>query len=155
MPGNCGLNQTKDKILLAIVLRFNRIFSQPDYCFAGIAALLVYDADKEDYSNFLTGALSQTLVNQTFEFRVLTRTKQLRWFMMNVRGVYNKIGKYLGIRASVIDISRLKSAMGHIFELERTKEFDSRNKQRLQTELELKTASWFLFCCSCLRKMSC
>lgn len=58
--------------------------------------------------------------------------------MMNVRGVYDKIGKYLGIRASVLDISRLKQAMGHISELERTKEFDSRNKQRLQTELEMK-----------------
>ncbi|WP_297093931.1 PAS domain S-box protein [uncultured Draconibacterium sp.] len=111
----------------------NQIIASP-----GIAALLVYDADKEKYNNFLTGALNQTLVNQTLEFRVLTRTKQLRWFMMNVRGVYDKIGKYLGIRASVLDISRLKHAMGHISELERTKEFDSRNKQRLQTELEMK-----------------
>ena len=111
----------------------NQIITSP-----GIAALLVYDADKEKYNNFLTGALNQTLVNQTLEFRVLTRTKQLRWFMMNVRGVYDKIGKYLGIRASVLDISRLKQAMGHISELERSKEFDSRNKQRLQTELELK-----------------
>ncbi|WP_321343296.1 PAS domain S-box protein [uncultured Draconibacterium sp.] len=111
----------------------NQIITSP-----GIAALLVYDADKEKYNNFLTGALNQTLVNQTLEFRVLTRTKQLRWFMMNVRGVYDKIGKYLGIRASVLDISRLKQAMGHISELERTKEFDSRNKQRLQTELEMK-----------------
>lgn len=105
---------------------------------SGIATLLVYDADRENYNKFLIGALNQTLVNQTLEFRVLTRTKQLRWFMMNVRGVYDKIGKYLGIRASVIDVSRLKSAMGHISELERTKEFDNRNKQRLQTELELK-----------------
>nr|WP_319273396.1 PAS domain S-box protein [uncultured Draconibacterium sp.] len=111
----------------------NQIITSP-----GIAALLVYDADKEKYNNFLTGALNQTLVNQTLEFRVLTRTKQLRWFMMNVRGVYDKVGKYLGIRASVLDISRLKQAMGHISELERTKEFDSRNKQRLQTELEMK-----------------
>ncbi|WP_319590941.1 PAS domain S-box protein [uncultured Draconibacterium sp.] len=111
----------------------NQIITSP-----GIAALLVYDTDKEKYNNFLTGALNQTLVNQTLEFRVLTRTKQLRWFMMNVRGVYDKIGKYLGIRASVLDISRLKQAMGHISELERTKEFDNRNKQRLQTELEMK-----------------
>lgn len=111
----------------------NQIIAAPE-----IAALLVYDADKENYSDFLTRALNQTLVNQTLEFRVLTRTKQLRWFMMNVRGVYDKIGKYLGIRASVIDISRLKNAMGHISELERSKEYDSRNKQRLQTELEMK-----------------
>ncbi|WP_297089776.1 PAS domain S-box protein [uncultured Draconibacterium sp.] len=105
---------------------------------AGINELLVFDADKEKYTNFLQGALNQTLLHQTLEFRVLTRTKQLRWFMMNVRGVYDKIGKYLGIRASVLDITRLKQAMGHILELEKTKAFDSRNKNRLQTELELK-----------------
>lgn len=105
---------------------------------SGIRELLVFEGDKEKYSEFLKGALNQTLVNQTLEFRVLTRTKQVRWFMMNVRGVYDKIGKYLGIRASVLDVSRLKSAMGHISELEKSIEFDTRNKQRLQTELELK-----------------
>lgn len=105
---------------------------------SGIEALLVYDSDKEKYSNFLKGALNQALVNQTLEFRILTRTKQLRWCIMNVRGVYDKQGKYLGIRASVQDITRLKQAMGHISELQKGKEFDIRNNQRLETELELK-----------------
>ncbi len=103
-----------------------------------IEELLVYDSDKQAYAEFLTGALSQTLINQTLEFRILTRTKQLRWCMMSVRGVYNEQGKYLGIRASVQDITRLKSAMGHIQELEMVKEFEQRTKHRLQTELELK-----------------
>lgn len=111
----------------------NQIMDSPS-----IAALLVFDTDKEKYNSFLEEALSQTMVNQTLEFRILTRTKQLRWFMMNIRGVYDKIGKYLGVRASAIDISRLKQAMGHISELERSKAFDNRNKQRLQIELALK-----------------
>lgn len=105
---------------------------------SGILELLVYDLDKEKYAAFLSGALNQVLVNQSLEFRVLTRTKQLRWCVMSVRGVYDKQGKYLGIRASVQDITRLKNAMGHIQELEKGKEFELRSKQRLQNELELK-----------------
>ena len=105
---------------------------------SGIDALLVYEADKENFNAFLKNSLNQSQINQTLEFRILTRTKQLRWCMINVRGVYDKLGKYLGIRASVQDISRLKRAMGHISDLEKGKEFEQRNKQRLQNQLELK-----------------
>lgn len=105
---------------------------------SGVLELLVYEEDKQKYSDFFSAALSQTLVNQSVEFRVLTRTKQLRWCTISVRGVYDKQGKYLGIRASVQDITRLKNAMGHISELEKGKEFELRNKQRLQSELQLK-----------------
>lgn len=105
---------------------------------SGITELLVFDEDKARYSEFFINALNQSLVNQALEFRILTLTKQIRWCVMNVRGVYNKHGKYLGIRASVQDVTRLKKAMGHISELQRGKEFELRNKQRLQSELELK-----------------
>ena len=105
---------------------------------SGIENLLVYEADRAKYSEFLTKSLDQLIVNQTLEFRILTRTKQLRWCMMNVRGVYDKLGKYLGIRASIHDISRLKSAMGHIQEMETKKEFEERTKQRLQIQLTSK-----------------
>lgn len=104
----------------------------------GIGELLVYEADKSSFARFLQSSLHQSLINQTLEFRILTRTKQLRWCTMNVRGVYDKLGKYLGIRASVQDISRMKRAMGQISNLEKGKEFDQRNRQRLQNQLELK-----------------
>jgi PAS domain S-box-containing protein len=105
---------------------------------SGIDILLVYEADKSSFISFLNQSLSQSQINQTLEFRILTRTKQLRWCMMNVRGVYDKLGKYLGIRASVQDITRLKRAMGHISDLQKGKEFEQRSKQHLQYQLELK-----------------
>lgn len=105
---------------------------------SGIVELLVYEDDKQRYRDFFTAALNQALLNQSLEFRILTLTKQLRWCMMSVRAVYDKQGKYLGIRASVKDITRLKKAMGHIQTLEKGKEFEFRTKQRLQSELELK-----------------
>lgn len=103
-----------------------------------ISSLIVYEPDVKKYNAFLSNSLDQMLVNQTLEFRILTRTKQLRWCMLNVRGVYNKQGMYLGIRASIQDITRLKRAMGHIHELESIKGFEDRTKERLQAELNLK-----------------
>ena len=103
-----------------------------------IAELLVYQTDRQKFAGFLEQSLNQTLVNQTLEFRMLTRTKQLRWCMLNIRGVYDKQGKYLGIRASVDDVTRLKRAMGQIHEMEVAKELENRTKQRLQTELGVK-----------------
>lgn len=108
----------------------NQIFGS-----SGIAELLVYEPDREKYSGFLTNSLDQLLVNQALEFRILTRSKQLRWCMMNVRGMYDKLGKYLGIRASIHDISRLKKAMGHIQEMEAVKELEQRTRQRLQSQI--------------------
>lgn len=104
----------------------------------GIEELLVYGPDQSNYRDFLNGSLRQLHVNQVLEFRIMTRTKQLRWCMMYVRGVYDKKGKYMGIRASVQDVTRLKNAMGHISTIEKEKEFEVRTKQRLQNELDLK-----------------
>ena len=103
-----------------------------------IAELLVYQTDRDKYDEFLVQSLDQMLVNQSLEFRILTRTKQLRWCIINVRGVYDKQGKYLGIRASIQDITRLKRAMGQIQEMEAVKEFEDRTRQRLQSQLSFK-----------------
>ena len=102
-----------------------------------ISGLIVYEPDVKKYNDFLSNSLDQMLINQSLEFRILTRTKQLRWCILNVRGVYNRQGKYLGVRASIQDITRLKRAMGHIHEMETVKEFESRTRHRLQTELHL------------------
>ena len=104
----------------------------------GIADLLVYEPDKEKFNDFLARSLDQLLMNQSLEFRILTRQKQLRWFSMSVRGVYNKEGRYLGIRASVHDITHLKRAMGYIHNLSTGKEIENRAKLRFKSELDLK-----------------
>ncbi len=101
-----------------------------------IAELLVYDPDREKFDAFLKDSIDQVLMNQSHEFRVLTRHKQLRWFSMNVRGVYNKQGRYLGVRASINDITRLKKAMGHIEELSAVKEMDDRAKMLMKLQIE-------------------
>lgn len=100
--------------------------------------ILLYDLDKESFKEFISNALNQLVLNQSHEFRILTRHKQLRWCSMNIRGVYNKQGRYLGIRASIHDITHLKQALGKIRNLSTGKEIENRAKLRFRSELDLK-----------------
>jgi PAS domain S-box-containing protein len=111
----------------------NQVIASPS-----VSELLVFQADRAKFDEFLSNALNQLLVNPSHEFRMLTRTRQLRWCSVNMRGVYNRQGRYLGIRASVQDITRLKSAFIQINDLTAGKELESRNRQRLKSELEMK-----------------
>ncbi|SHE68893.1 PAS domain S-box-containing protein [Mariniphaga anaerophila] len=103
-----------------------------------VAELLVFGADREKFDEFLSGAFHQLLVNPSHEFRILTRSRQLRWCSINVRGVYDRKGRYLGIRAAIHDITKLKKALGHINELATGNELGTRNRQWLKSELEIK-----------------
>ena len=103
-----------------------------------IAALLVYESDKERFNRFVSDSLNQLTLNQSLDFRILTRHKQLRWCSMNMRSVYNKQGRYLGIRSSVHDVTRLKKALGHIQELSEEKELENRAKWRIKSKLDSK-----------------
>jgi PAS domain S-box-containing protein len=111
----------------------NQVMAAPS-----VSELLVYNPDREKFDEFISNALDQLLVNPSLEFRILTRTRQLRWCSVNLRGVYNRQGRYLGFRASVHDITRLKGALGHINELSAGKEMENRSRQRLETKLEIK-----------------
>lgn len=105
---------------------------------ASLSELLVYNSDQEKFDDFVSRSINQVLVNSSLEFRIVTRTRQIRWCLMNARGVYNLQGHYQGVRASVNDITRLKGALGHISGLSVGRELESRNRQRLQSELEIK-----------------
>lgn len=111
----------------------NQVIASPS-----VSELLVFQADRAKFDEFLTNALNQLMVNPSHEFRMLTRTRQLRWCSVNMRGVYNRQGRYLGIRASVQDITKLKSAFIQISDLTAGKELENRNRQRLKSELENK-----------------
>lgn len=103
-----------------------------------VSELLVYNSDREKFDRFLWDSIHQLLVSSTLEFRIVTRTRQIRWCALNVRGVYDVQGRYLGIRASVQDITKLKGALGHISGLSAGRELEGRNRQRLKSELESK-----------------
>jgi PAS domain S-box-containing protein len=101
-----------------------------------LANLLVYESDRAKFNDFINKSLDQMLMNQSLEFRLLTRHKQLRWCSVNIRGVYNRQGRYLGIRSSIHDVTRLKNALGHIHELSEEKEMENRAKWRIKSKLD-------------------
>ncbi len=111
----------------------NQIINAPS-----VSELLIYSVDREKFDAFVADTINQLLVNVTLEFRIITRTRQIRWCSLNVRGVYNMQGRYLGIRASVHDITRLKGALGHISDMSAGKELENRNRQRLKSEIDIK-----------------
>lgn len=117
-----------------------------------ISSLLIYSVDQEKFNSFLEQSLNQSIINKSLEFRILTRHKQLRWCLINVRGVFNKAGRYLGLRASVQDITRLKKAMGHIHELASSKEIENRAKLKYKSALVLKERELVSFLLQLLHK---
>jgi PAS domain S-box-containing protein len=119
-----------------------------------LSGLLVYVADREKFEEFLQNALNQDLINPSLEFRIMTRTRQMRWCLFTVRGVYNREGRYLGIRGSVQDITKLKKALGRISDLSTGKELENRHRQRLKSELEIKERELVTFFCNFPKKMS-
>jgi PAS domain S-box-containing protein len=117
-----------------------------------VSELLVFTADREKFDQFLSNALNQFVINPSHDFRIMTRTRQIRWCSVNVRGVYNRQGRYLGVRASIQDVTRLKKALGHINELSVGKSLENRSRQRLKSELDVKERELVAFLLELSRK---
>lgn len=117
-----------------------------------VSELLVFTADREKFDQFLSNALNQFVINPSHDFRIMTRTRQIRWCSINVRGVYNRQGRYLGVRASIQDVTRLKKALGHINELSEGKNLENRSRQRLKSELDVKERESVAFLLELSRK---
>jgi len=103
---------------------------------SSFSELLIYPEDRKSFNIYLKDVLSLSIIRQTHQFRITTRSRQTRWCEINCRAVHDKYGKYLGIRASVRDITKLKDALGHIKQLSEKRKFDTGVKQRLSGKLE-------------------
>ncbi len=97
---------------------------------------LIFPDDLDNYRKYIADALDFVTIRQTLSFRILTRTKQVRWFEMKCKAVYNRRGKYLGQRASVSDITRLMQALGEIRTLSDGKNYEQMAKQKYIRDLE-------------------
>jgi hypothetical protein len=74
-------------------------------------------------------------IGQFIEFRLLTRTKQLRWCELNCKAIFDKMGSYLGQRGAIRDITRLKSALGQIREMSESQVWEMKAKQKYRDEI--------------------
>ena len=101
-----------------------------------LSELLIHENDHLSFNNYLKDVLSLTIIRQTHEFRLVTRSRQVRWCEMSCRAVHDKFGKYLGIRASVRDVTKLKDALSHIKKLSEKRRLDTEMKHQLTDELD-------------------
>lgn len=111
----------------------NQIISVPS-----LSGLLVYSADQEKFDDFIHDSTNQMLINTHLDFRIVTRSRQIRWCSINTHGVYDAQGHYNGARASIHDITRLMGALGRISDLSAGRELENRNRQRLQSVLNIR-----------------
>ncbi len=102
----------------------------------GILDEIIYPPDLEDFRRFISDSLNFVDIRSSLSFRILTRTKQIRWCEIKCKAVYDIRGKYLGQRASVNDVTRLMQALGEIKNLSTGKEYDARVRDRYIREIE-------------------
>ncbi|MCX6238423.1 MAG: PAS domain-containing protein [Bacteroidia bacterium] len=108
----------------------NEFFNDPNLFFK-----IIYPDDESQIRQFLRDSISFMQIGQSIEFRLLTRTKQLRWCELNSKGVFDRMGSYLGQRGSIRDITRLKSALGQIREMSDKQVWEMKTKQKYKDEI--------------------
>lgn len=96
---------------------------------------LILQEDEQLVRRFMHDSIGFMQMGQSVEFRILTKTKQLRWCELNSRAVFDKMGSYLGQRCSVRDITRLKNALGHIREIADNQVWEKKANQRYREEI--------------------
>jgi len=108
----------------------NEFFGDPELFFK-----IIYPEDEAKIRQFLHDSISFMQIGQSIEFRLLTRTKQLRWCELNSKAIFDRSGSYLGQRGSIRDITRLKSALGQIREMSDTQVWEMKTKQKYRDEI--------------------
>jgi len=96
---------------------------------------IIYPDDVHRFQQYLRDSVSFMQIGQSIEFRLLTRTKQLRWCEMNSKAIFDRMGSYLGQRGSIRDITRLKSALGQIREMSDNQVWEMKSKQKYRDEI--------------------
>lgn len=96
---------------------------------------LIYQEDEQKVRHCIHDSISFMQIGQSVEFRILTKTKQMRWCEMNSKAIFDRRGVYLGQRCSIRDITRLKSALGHIREITDNQMWEVKAKQKIRDEM--------------------
>jgi len=113
---------------------------------------IIFPEDLQKYQDYITDAVGLLNIRQSLSFRILTRTKQVRWCEIKTRAVYDRRGKYLGQRASVNDVTRLMQALGEIRNLSDGKQMEVKAKEKYMRDLEIKDREVFSYLMSISQK---
>lgn len=96
---------------------------------------IIYPDDENRFRQFFRDVQNFIQIGQSLEFRLLTRTKQMRWCELNCKSVFDRKGSYLGQRGSIRDITRLMTALGQIREMSDRQIWEEKAKQKYRNDL--------------------
>jgi PAS domain S-box-containing protein len=96
---------------------------------------IIYPEDESRFRTFFRSTINFMQIGQSIEFRILTRTKQLRWCELNTKGMFDRMGSYLGQRGSIRDITRLMSALCQIKEISSKQILEIKVKEKYREEI--------------------
>lgn len=105
------------------------------FCDPKLFYSVIYPDDEFNVRQFLKDSVSFMKIGQSIDFRLLTKTKQLRWCELNNKAVFDRMGSYLGQRGSIRDITRLKTALGQIREMSEKQVWEMKSKQKYRDEI--------------------
>jgi len=96
---------------------------------------IIYPEDESRFRQFFRSTLNFMQIGQSIEFRLLTRTKQLRWCELNTKAMFDRMGSYLGQRGSIRDITRLMTALGQIKEMSGQQVWEMKAKEKYREKI--------------------
>jgi PAS domain S-box-containing protein len=108
----------------------HEFLNDPDLFFS-----IIYPEDERRFRQFFRSTINFMQIGQSLEFRLLTRTKQLRWCELNTKGMFDRMGSYLGQRGSIRDITRLMAALGQIKEMSGKQIWEMKVKEKYRDEI--------------------
>ncbi len=108
----------------------DEFFKDPSLFFS-----VIHQDDEFNIRQFFRDSISFMKIGQSIEFRLLTKTKQLRWCELNSKAVFDRMGSYLGQRGSIRDITRLKTALGQIREMSEKQVWEMKSKKKYRDEI--------------------
>lgn len=108
----------------------DEFFKDPSLFFS-----VIYPDDEFNIRQFFKDSINFMKIGQSIEFRLLTKTKQLRWCELNSKAVFDRMGSYLGQRGSIRDITRLKTALGQIREMSEKQVWETKSTKKYRDEI--------------------
>jgi PAS domain S-box-containing protein len=96
---------------------------------------ILYPDDEIRFREFFKKTLNFSHIGKSIEFRILTRTKQLRWCELNTNSMFDKMGTYLGQRCSIRDVTRLMAALNKIRQITGEQMWEKKTKERYRNEI--------------------
>jgi PAS domain S-box-containing protein len=104
--------------------------NEPDLLFS-----LIFPEDENRFRLFFESVMNFSQIGRSIEFRILSRTKQLRWCELKTKAIFDKMGSYLGQRGSIRDITRLMTALGEITQISGQHFLDVKTREKYRTEI--------------------